>query len=213
MTNLTKAIAVLGVVAGLGVAALPLSSYAVTVIDGEAPAEGAVEGATYDGTKDGKVETGVGVMLKVEDELTIEADKSTTDKVDLSADGHTGNVTLTVVTNNQKGYNLTIKGSGANPLTLKSENDDEITAGTGTFAAPAALSTTVSEWGYRLASFEADKYAGVTTNDVEIKSTTTPTGNSGDETVVTFGASIKDGQPAGTYNGEVTFTATNNANS
>ena len=55
-------------------------------------------------------------------------------------------------------------------------------------------------------------YAGDTDCTVVIKTTETPTGSAGDETTVTFGASIKDGQPAGTYNGEVTFTATNNAN-
>ena len=189
MSKTTSALIALGVVAGLGAAALPLSSYAV-------------DPQTED----------VAVTLKIEDELTIEADKSTTDKVDLSGDGHTGDVTLTVVTNNQKGYNLAIKGSGANPTTLKSENGDEIAATAGTFAAPAAFGTTNSEWGYRLAGFADNAFAGVKEDDVQIKTTDAPTGSAGDETVVTFGASIADGQPAGTYDGQVTFTATNNAN-
>lgn len=193
MSKTTSALVALGVVAGLGAAALPLSSYAVDPATDK-----------------------VGVTLKIDDELTIEADKSTTDKVDLSGTGHTGDVTLTVVSNNQKGYNLGIMGSATtNPTSLTSENDDEIVAGSGTFAAPAALSTTTSEWGYRLASvaaFTEGLYAGVTTNNDVIKTTAAPTGEAGDETVVTFGASIKDGQPAGTYAGEVTFTATNNAN-
>lgn len=194
MSKTTSALVALGVVAGLGAAALPLSSYAVDPATDK-----------------------VGVTLTIEDELTIEADKSTTDKVDLSGTGHTGDVTLTVVSNNQKGYNLGIMGSAeTNPTSLTSENGDEIVAGSGTFAAPAALSTTTSEWGYRIAAmtekFTDGLYAGVTTNNDVIKTTETPTGEAGDETVVTFGASIKDGQPAGTYDGEVTFTATNNAN-
>lgn len=190
MSKTTNALIALGVVAGLGAAALPLSSYAVDPATSE-----------------------VGVTLTIEDELTIEADKNTTDKVDLSGTGHTGDVTLTVVSNNQKGYNLGIMGSAeTNQTSLTSENGDEIVAGSGTFAAPAALSTTTSEWGYRLASFTEGLYAGVTTNNDVIKTTAAPTGEAGDETVVTFGASIKDGQPAGTYDGEVTFTATNNAN-
>lgn len=190
MSKTTNALIALGVVAGLGAAALPLSSYAADPATDK-----------------------VGVTLTIEDELTIEADKSTTDKVDLSGTGHTGAVTLTVVTNNQKGYNLGIMGSAAtNPTSLTSDLGDQITAVAGTLASPAALSATTSEWGYRLADTEADKYAGVTGDNAVIKTTDAPTGTSGDETVVTFGASIKDGQPAGTYNGEVTFTATNNAN-
>lgn len=47
-------------------------------------------------------------------------------------------------------------------------------------------------------------------NDV-IKTTSVPTTSTGDATVVTFGVSIADGQAAGTYEGQVTFTATNNA--
>ncbi len=187
MSKTTSALIALGVVAGLGAAALPLSTYA-------------------DGTPKSEQ---VGVTLTIEDELTLEADKSTTDKVNLSEGND--NITLTVVTNNKSGYNLAIKGSGDNPTTLKSENGDEIAAAAGTFAAPLALSTTDSEWGYRLADFATDAFAGVTTQDVQIKNTTAPTGKDGEDTVVTFGASIKDGQPAGTYNGEVTFTATNNA--
>lgn len=191
MSKTTNALIALGVVAGLGAAALPLSTYAADPVTSE-----------------------VGVTLKIEDELTIEADKSKTDKVDLSADGNTGDVTLTVVTNNQKGYNLGIMGSAeSNPTSLTSENGDQITAVAGTLASPAALSTTTSEWGYRLADTTAGMYAGVTGDNAVIKTTNAPTGKDGDETVVTFGASIKDGQPAGTYNGEVTFTATNNANS
>lgn len=190
MSKTTSALIALGVVAGLGAAALPLSSYAIEPQTSE-----------------------VGVTLKIEDELTIEANKSKTDKVDLSGTGNTGDVTLTVVTNNQKGYNLAIKGSATtNPTSLTSENGDQIVAGSGTFDTPAVLSTTTSEWGYRLANFTAGEYAGVKSTDQIIKTTAAPTGTDGDETVVTFGASIKDGQPAGTYDGEVTFTATNNAN-
>jgi len=184
MSKTTNALIALGVVAGLGAAVLPLSSYAADPATDK-----------------------VGVTLTIEDELTIEADKSTTDKVDLSGTGHTGAVTLTVVTNNQKGYNLGIMGSAAtNPTSLTIDLGDQ------TLSSPAALITATSEWGYRLAGTEANKYAGVTGDNAVIKTTDAPTGTSGDETIVTFGASIKDGQPAGTYNGEVTFTATNNAN-
>ena len=195
MSKTTSALIALGVVAGLGAAALPLSTYADST------------------PKDAQV----GVTLTIDDELTIEADKNTTEKVDLSGNGHTSDVEITVVSNNQKGYNLGIMGSAEeNPTSLTSGNGDQIVAGSGTVdnavATPAALSTTTSEWGYRLADW-ADGYVGVTTSNAVIKTIATPTGSDGDKTTVTFGASIKDGQPAGEYNGEVTFTATNNANS
>lgn len=200
MSNLSKTIAILGVVAGLGVAALPLSSYAADPV-----------------SKD------VGVTLKIDDKLTIEADKDTTDnKVDLTGEGHTGAVNVTVVTNNQTGYNLNLKGSATtNPTSLTSQNGDQIEATTGTFAAPAALSTSKSEWGYSVANTNANNtteltqfadgvYAGVSAAGQEIVNVSKPTGENGDKTTVTFAASIADGQPAGTYDGQVTFTATNN---
>lgn len=227
MTNLTKAIAVLGVVAGLGVAALPLSSYAVTVIDGEAPESGAVEGATYDGVKDGTVKTDVGVKLVVEDALTISADKDTTDNMVDITNGAAA-VKVTVVTNNQTGYNLNLKGTTTNgtATALINENKVEIAAMSAPFTAPVALSTTASEWGYSVANTNANLsddakaaiakftegvYAGVDgTSGAQIVDVTKPTGEDGDTTTVTFAAKVADDQPAGTYKGQVTFTATNN---
>lgn len=190
MSKTTNALIALGVVAGLGAAALPLSTYA-----------------------DGTPKTSeVGVTLTIEDELTISADKNTTDKVDLS--NGDDSVVLTVITNNQKGYDLTIKGSAeTNPTSLTSATGSPIVAGTGTPTTPALLdNSTDSQWGYRLADWEANMYAGVTPADVSIKKTEKATQSTGDTTTVTFGVSLKDGQEAGIYDGEVTFTATNNAN-
>ena len=200
MSKTTNALLALGVVAGLGAAALPLSSYAVDPV-----------------TKD------VGVTLKIEDTLEIEADKDNADnKVDLTGDGHSGAVNVTVKTNNQTGYNLNLKGSaGTNATSLTSENGDQIAAAAGTFDTPAALSTTTSEWGYSVANtnanlhtgltqFTGSVYAGVSAAGQEIVNINKPTGDAGDKTTVTFAASIADGQPAGTYDGQVTFTATNN---
>lgn len=200
MSKTTNALLALGVVAGLGAAALPLSSYAVDPV-----------------TKD------VGVTLKIEDTLEIEADKDNADnKVDLTGDGHSGAVNVTVKTNNQTGYNLNLKGSaGTNATSLTSENGDQIAAAAGTFDTPAALSMTTSEWGYSVANtnanlqtgltqFTGSVYAGVSAAGQEIVNINKPTGDAGDKTTVTFAASIADGQPAGTYDGQVTFTATNN---
>ena len=83
------------------------------------------------------------------------------------------------------------------------------------------MSTTTSEWGYSVANtnanlqtgltqFTGSVYAGVSAAGQEIVNINKPTGDAGDKTTVTFAASIADGQPAGTYDGQVTFTATNN---
>jgi len=207
MSKTTSALVALGVVAGLGVASLPLSTYA-------------------DGTPK---QTDVGVTLKIDDTLTIEADKDNADnKVDLTDGSTTGAVAVKVVTNNQTGYKLNLKGSaGTNPTSLTSGNGDQIKAATAAFTAPAALAATASDsyWGYSVANTNANLstesaaniakytgtvYAGVSESGDEIVNVTKPTGTAGDTTTVTFAAALKDGQPAGTYNGQVTFTATNN---
>lgn len=220
MTNLTKAIAVLGVVAGLGVAALPLSSYAAnTTVTWGTGTENTDYGTDGSGNK--WVKTDVGVTLTIEDALSIEADKdNTTNKIALDETNKTGAVNLTIVTNNKSGYNLHLAGTTDGDATsLVGKNTGEkIVAGGGTFASPAAFNTSAgSQWGYRVANANAtltqfdtaDVYAAVTA-DQEIIKTTAPTGADGDVTTVTFGYGLKDGQAADTYEGKVTFTATNN---
>ena len=196
MSKTTNALIALGVVAGLGAAALPLSSYAA------------------DDTP-----KAVGVTLTIDDELTIEADN----KVDLSADEHTGAVKVTVVSNNTKGYNLALKGSAATNPTSLTSGEDQIVATKGTFAAPAAFGTDASEWGYSVANsnvnnttdltkFTGTVYAGVPATDQIIVNANKPTVSAGDITTITFAANLVDCQAAGTYEGEVTFTASNNPN-
>lgn len=221
MTNTTKAIAALSIVAGLGVAALPLNAQAAKVIDGTAPDTGAEADATYDGTLDGKVTTDTKLKLVISDVLSIETD-NTEDEVELTSTDGTDYAStplgVTVTTKNSKGYDLSIKASGTNAtVTSLMSGTDQIVAGTGTFdisqavaGQGAALSNaTNSEWGYRINSLDAGNYVGITANDVVIATQGTPTVNSGVKTEVTFGAKIKDGQAAGTYTGQVTFTATN----
>lgn len=203
MSKTTSALIALGVVAGLGAAALPLSSYAIDPKEAQ-----------------------VGVTLTIEGTLEISANKSTTEKVDLSADGHTGTVDVTVISNNSKGYNLGLAGTAGtgerSNLTSTTNANDVFTPVAGaTFAAPKALSTTVSEWGYSVANtnennkidlsaFTGSVYAPVADGGETIVNVDKATANAGDKTTVTFAASVADGQPAGEYNGEVTFTATNN---
>lgn len=217
MTNTTRAIAALSIVAGLGVATLPLNAHAAKVIDGPAPDTGAESGATYDDTLDGKVQTTTDLKLVISDVLSIETD-NTEDAVELTSTDGTDYAStplgVTVTTKNSTGYKLSIKASGSNTTkTSLMSGTDEIKAGTGTVAGQGAVlsNATNSEWGYRIDSLDAGNYIGITEADVTIANQGTPTTNAGVKTNVTFGAKIKDGQAAGTYTGQVTFTATNNA--
>lgn len=87
MSKISKTVAVLGVVAGLGVAALPISTYAANP------------------------ET-VNLNVKVVDKIELDADNTT---VNINATngaavtGQEGTVTLTVKTGNSKGYTLNAK--------------------------------------------------------------------------------------------------------
>lgn len=218
MSNISKTIAVLGVVAGLGVAALPLSSYAAPVKwDTEASTDGSY------GTTDGNnwVKKDTDIKLTIEDVLSIDTDATEVELASTDGTEYTNATPLnvTVISKNSKGYNLTIAGTAAtNPTSLTNTvtSSDQITAGAGTFTAPAALSNaTTSEWGYSIVgntAFDGGLYAGVKPGGETIKTSTASTVNAGEKTQINFAAKIKDGQASGTYKGKVTFTATNNPN-
>ena len=127
--------------------------------------------------------------------------------------------TVTVGTNNALGYNLKIKGA----TTTLASGGNTLAAVSGTFASPSA-SMGVNQWGYRvdgLGTFGAGpttaqtnqaslsgSWAGVTTADVQIKSTSSA--NASDTTTVFYGASADLSKPSGTYTNTITYTATNN---
>lgn len=217
MSNISKTIAVLGVVAGLGVAALPLSTYAAPTVWSETGGSDTTYGSDKDGNHFVKKDTDI--KLTIEDVLSIDTDAT---EVELtSTDGteyaNATPLSVTVISKNSKGYNLTIAGTAAtNPTSLTNTAGDQIAAGTGTFATPAALSNaTNSEWGYSIVgntAFDGGLYAGVKSAGETIKTSTASTVNEGEKTQVNFTAKIKDGQASGTYKGKVTFTATNNPN-
>lgn len=172
MTKMSKAIAVLGVVAGLGVAALPLSTYADTQI---VPVEVEVSGA-----------------ISITSD-TATAQMSVKNNQDVAASDP---VKLTVSTNNENGYTVTIKDSD-NSTNLVTETNDVIPAGT-----PAQGT---SAWGYKFG--DATAYTGVTLNDVEVKTTSTASATNGDEYNLVFGVTTGANQAQGTYKGGVMLTA------
>lgn len=205
MSNMTKAIAVLGVVAGLGVAALPLSTYAApTAIEGT--------GTPLTATKDVPVQLTIKETLNMY--VTDEAGTAdftspvTIGTGDIAAAGayESAPIAVKVETANKDGYKLTIVGSAdTNPTSLT------LDGGTEEIVAGDLTSTTASQWGYKVNTMTgdtpafADAWTGVSETAAPINSLAA----AGVQTTkVKFGANIIPGQLAGTYKGQVTITAT-----
>lgn len=198
MSKSTKIIAALGVVAGLGVAALPMSSYAAN-------------------TGDVKVEITVDSTIS----MTIDdADRDVTplEKKKTMQNGATDEsltASIEVTTNDSDGYILTVKdkaGDGAALTAATAGNTDSIPAFT---AKQTALATTTPGWGMKAtnantsatlgAAFDGG-YGGVTDTDQTV---VTVAGTAADdETVVTYGIVTKSDQVADTYSNIITYTVT-----
>jgi len=204
---MTKTIAILGVVAGLGVAALPLSTYAAD------PTENQGTGTPLSVSKD------VPVQLKINETLSMwvtnEAGDADFDSPVVLGDAagvsgpilvESAPIAIKVRNSTKNGYDLTLAGSATDNATgLTNENNTVIATGDLT-------STAASQWGYKVkkgadgsdydASWQAvQESASAATID------TLPAAGV-NTTLVKFGVNIIDGQEAGTYNGQVKFTAT-----
>lgn len=202
MSKLTQSIAILGVVAGLGVAALPLSSYA-------APAD-----VSKDAT----------VQLTVEDTLSLEltAGEETSGETAMplvnlgiaTPDGDIvdADLTATVKTNSKTGYTLKLED--------KDESNDLVSGEDKIEAGVPAKGT--SAWGYKAGEINiagnneitnATEYAAVPVSGsaVTIVNSDKPTlvaeDANGDTAVINFGASVSSAQAAGTYTDIVVVTA------
>lgn len=198
MSKIAKSIAVLGVVAGLGVAALPLSSYAAT------PAN---------------VDREVTVQLTIEEELNFKIDSAEAGKtVTLTNTSPTGLYTqatplvLTVDTTVAKGYTLNMVG--ATDETSTTNNVLKNTTGSSSATIPSATfsgTNATSAWGYKIAE-GATTVSG--TDFTTVPTTATKVASSDEATkedsAVIFGAYVVAGQEAGTYEGKVKFTASAN---
>ena len=204
MSKMSKAIAVLGVVAGLGVAALPLSSYAAD--------EPYSQSASAD------------VQVEVSGAISIEVDNGATDAdvaknlVDLGQIKLNGGIVskglkVTVKTNtgvqDDVAYSLTMTTETANNA-LINENGVELPAGVPTQG--------TSAWGYALGSSLTDTTADITgwaavpakgSTPVELKASgNVPSAGHSEDTFVNFGATASNNQKEGVYKGTVVFTAT-----
>ena len=194
MSNITKAIAALGVVAGLGVASLPLSSYAAPV------------------TKDSDP---VKVLATIDKSLSVAATSSEVNFGTIIAGGavQTQDLNVEVSTNVQDGYTLEIKSAGtdaalhtvdATGSIITSENGNNHVGQIGAGVPEKGKSA----WGYRLNN--TGEWKAVTTSGAEVGSSDGASSEALEtETfTVTFGISASATQADGTYQGSVIFTAT-----
>jgi len=211
---ITKVIAGLGIVAGLGVAALPLSSYAAEAFIPVQVTVGSAAGITTPGGG-----TGCGT--------TIDITPST-----IGTTVGTGFCNITASTNDDNGYTLQIDSSSVDVAlgTYDATNNlvsdaaphtdvigpvstawaGDLTGGTGGFSLAGA--TSVSAWG-----FNVYKGATLTPNTslffaVPAAATTLDSTSaiSSNNYTFTFGATVATTQAQGTYNDLIKLTVTNN---
>lgn len=185
MSKMTKTIAALGVVAGLGVAAMPLSSYALED----------TEKVNHTEKVDLTVEVGQSIEITAKD-TNVELGEATSSKM---AEGGT---VITVHTNNETGYNATIKADQAR---LTSGDTNYSIPSTGASAIPA---NGISAWGYKIGSIT--DYVAASTTMQSFANTSTVSAQAGDAYDLNFAVSVAPNQAAGTYTGSVTLTATVN---
>jgi len=227
MSKITNALVALGVVAGLGVATLPLSASAVTIHDGTGTDDA---NNKYDGTKDGNVSDNVTVRTTIEDTLTLtvtganDADITGSEShlVLLGTDGKlanganaSGTATVNVATNNKGGYKVNMNGeaAGFNGTTNTADKFAPVPDNTATFP-----TTGDSVFGYQTtkdAAVTNVTLANANWNGVQTTATTIATGAAataaaGDEFTITFQAHASESQAADTYDEVVTITATTN---
>lgn len=186
MSNLSKTIAILGVVAGLGVAALPLSTYAA-------------DPASDDTT----------VTLKLDEILQITA----TETVALSSTSpitgseYSGSATVNVKANTKGGYWLGIMGATSTTEGAAATKTTQMASATDVIES-AALATGTSAWAWKGGDVTEWTTVPEANTLVYQGSETDLNTTEGTDTTVDFGATVAKDQPAGTYTGKVTFTAT-----
>lgn len=188
MSKITKAVAALSVVAGLGVAALPLSSYAA--------------------------ETGpVRVTAIVDSTISVTANDAEIDLGTVMPNGpvSSAKTSITVATTNETGYTLVVKDADERTGLYKNNNDGSLNTTDGQFIPAGAPSKGATFWGVRKDNTSA--YVGVTPYSgagIELAKTTTSATTAGNTTEAEFGVSVATGFTNGTYAGEVVFVATVN---
>lgn len=195
MSKMTKTIAALGVVAGLGVAALPLSSYAVNSDPLTVKAQAVVGesiSVTADAADDTVTITDVIANKDVKEESTV----------------------LTIETNNTSGYNVSIKDADS----VTALTTDGTNAANG-IPASADLTAGNKGWGFKASTTTEGVSAAASANyrailDTPVALASRSTGASvtdGDKVTLTFGVVVDSSIAAGTYYDDVVITASTNS--
>ncbi len=189
MSKTTAALAALGVVAGLGVAALPLSSYAV------------------------EDQEDIKVTLSVNDSISITTTDPDNPETALNAapitaatDGGvsaSSPILVTVKTNNEGGYTVKLKDKDATTALTTTGDGTPIPSGTPTQG--------VSAWGFALLDSTATGADENTTwqsfaesqTEATLETKSSQTAEGGDKYKLFFGASLSADQTPGTYTNDV----------
>ncbi len=201
MSKMSKAIAVLGVVAGLGVAALPLSTYAAgSSASKNGQVQVQVEGAIAINIVDPETDNAEGITLT----------NGLLDLGTLKVNGApaTGAMGVQVATNNATGYTLQIKAATTADMVGSGDAAGSV------IPANAAVAAGTAGWAYKGGGVTAN--TAISTTAAQLKKTTTaPTGTAVDGkasevTDVTFTVAADSTTTEGTYTGTVVFMATAN---
>lgn len=232
MSKTTKAIAILGVVAGLGVAALPFNAMAATtplIGDNATPVTDQVTVKTT-------IKDYISIELSAGDKGTFDetaaTDITSGDPATVTAHAHTldlgeltnggaivdGNLLVNVKTNNAKGYRLGFAAAGTSLTGKDDPTNNTIAAGVPTVNT-SAWSFKVEKGGEDAAGYDKmtiDAAYGayqaiIPTTTTRIARYSAATDNSGMNTKVTFGVSASASQAADEYSQTVTFTAATDA--
>lgn len=216
MSKTTKIIAGLGVVAGLGVAALPIASFAASTVAGEVQLDVEVNEAiamtilgngdngtagvdTYTPTGASTIDGhAVGTLY---DPTDLQTSSSTVSLLPNSADTTTATSAITVYTNAASGFTLSVKDADSTTALVNADdNTATIPAGTNIVAGTAA-------WGYKGGS--VTNFAAISATDAQVHSQSSPTTN-GQTINMTYGVSTASDQKTGTYSDTIIYTATTN---
>lgn len=223
MSKATKIIAGLGVVAGLGVAALPAMTYATSTVAGEVelsvdvneaiamtilgngdptsgePAVGQPGVDVYTPTGASTIDGHAPGTLY--DPTDLQTSSSTVSLLPNAADTTTATSEIKVYTNAAGGFTLSVKDADNNTdLVNGSDSNATIPAG-------ATITAGTAAWGYKGGS--VTNFAAISATDAEVYTQNAPTHN-GQTINMTYGVSTASDQKTGTYTDTIIYTATTN---
>lgn len=211
MSKMTKTVAALGVVAGLGVAMLPVGAFAA---NSGTPVSDGPNASTDGGTTPASANIDVQFQALVEDTIEISAVDNLVDGgTATSSTNASGSTTVTIKTNNEAGYDATIAAStDTTGVTAAGATAADMKLADGTAVIPGGNAPVAgtSNWGYKIG--DITNVMGATTNATSFANETAASADAGDEYTLGFEASVSSAQKSGTYTGKVTLTATAKAN-